>query len=356
MDLNEFEQIIKQIKANLSILNNIPEEYLQPKEIRNNLTGAFYSALKPAQKRKCIFSDCSEAAIESHSIQNSLLKRISNSKKQVLHFGFNVSHLELKNAIKPISITDASTFLGFCNKHDTEIFLPIEQTNRPILFSDKEQMFLLTYRAICREYVNSKEAANSIKKFFSKVDNPENLNDYAQVFAIINAYNSYCELHWMENIKKMADCLFKIKVFDDFFKYGYAKIDKEIPLYAESFFAVQGATEDIIYQKDVTKEMPLYCAITVIPKKGITEVFYSVAKEQEDALKAFLKRFNTTGADLECFITDVILRNCDNFYMSEDFWNKIPDCNKKKFMHHFYKTIVDREYDVSNTLNLFSFI
>lgn len=356
MDFNEFEQIIRQIKANHSILNNIPEEYLQPKEIRNNLTGAFYSALKPTQKRNCIFPDCTEPAIESHSIQNALLKRIANSKKQVLHFGFDVSHLELKNAIKQIPITEASTFLGFCNKHDTDIFLPVEQSDKPLIVTNNEQMFLLTYRAICREYVKSKEAANTIKKFLAKIDNPENLNDYAHCFAIINAYNSYCEFHWMENIKKMSDCLFQTKMYDDFFKYGYTKIDKEIPLYAESFFAVQGATEDIIYQKDIKKEMPLYCALTVIPKEGCTEIFYSVSKEQERELLAFLKRFNTTGTGLECFITDVILRNCDNFYMSEDFWNKLPDSDKKKFINHFYKTITDREYDVANTLNLFAFI
>ena len=356
MNLNEFEQIIQQIKSNFSILNNIPEDYLQPKEIRNNLTGAFYSALKPTHKRNCIFAGCSEPAIDSHSIQNALLKKIANSKKKVLHFGFDISHLELKKAIKEIPVTEASTFLGFCNKHDTDIFLPIEQSERSLLVTDSEQMFLLTYRAICREYVKSKEAENSIKKFIAKIDKPENLNDYAQLFAIINAYNSYCEFFWIEKIKKMSDVLYQNNVYDNFFQYGYAKIDKEIPLYAESFFAVQGATEDIIYKKDIKKEMPLYCAITLIPKDGCTEVFYSVAKEQEHELKAFLKRFNTTGRDLECFITDVILRNCDNFYMSEDFWNSIPDNDKKRFMNHYYKTITDREYDVYNTLNLFTFI
>ena len=49
----------------------------------------------------------------------------------------------------------------------------------------------------------------------------------------------------------MSDVLYQNNVYDNFFQYGYAKIDKEIPLYAESFFAVQGATEDIIYKKDI---------------------------------------------------------------------------------------------------------
>ena len=49
---------------------------------------------------------------------------------------------------KRIGINKASTFTGFCQRHDTELFLPIE--TKPFIAS-KEQLFLLAYRAFSKE-------------------------------------------------------------------------------------------------------------------------------------------------------------------------------------------------------------
>ena len=356
MNVDELNRFVQTIKENPSFLDMIPEEYLQPKEIRNKLTGAFFSSIKPSKHGKCIFPSCSEKAIASHSIQHALLNTIANSNKAILHFGFDINSVELKKHVCPIPTSEASTFLGFCNKHDSKIFSPIEDKTRPLLFTDKEQMFLLTYRAICREYVNAKESSITIKKFLSKANALEKLNDCAQVFALIEAYQRYCELHWIEQVKSMSDILLLQKNYDELFDYKYLKIPKQLPLFAESLFAVQGAVEDIVYKKDITKEMPLYCALTMIPRNGYTEVFYSVLKEQSNELKAFLRRFDTFGYELESFITDCVIRNCDNFYISESFWESIPVDDQNKIQHHFYKTITDREYNLSSNLNFFAYL
>ncbi|WP_022933002.1 hypothetical protein [Treponema bryantii] len=356
MNIEELNRVVQTIKTNPDVLNNIPEKYLQPKEIRNKLTGAFFTSIKPSKHSKCIYPKCIEEAIASHSIQHALLNTISNPNKEILHFGFDISKMEFKKIVKPIPTSEASTFLGFCNKHDSEIFYPIENNLRPLLSTDNEQMFLLTYRAICREYVKAKESSNTIKKFLSQINNHEELNDYAQFFAILEAYQGYCELHWLECLKVKCDELLQHKKYEQLFDYRYIEIQKQLSLFAESFFAVQGATEDIIYKKDITKEMPLYCAMTIIPNDGHTKIFYSVLKEQTNELKAFLRRFESKDYELECFITDCIIRNCDNFYISEDFWRKIPSDDRKKLQHHFYKTIIDREYDLSNELNFFEYL
>ena len=49
---------------------------------------------------------------------------------------------------KLIGINKASTFTGFCQRHDTELFSPLE--TRPFTAS-KEQLFLLAYRALSKE-------------------------------------------------------------------------------------------------------------------------------------------------------------------------------------------------------------
>jgi hypothetical protein len=42
----------------------------------------------------------------------------------------------------------ASTFTGFCNRHDTELFRPLESRG---FTATTEQCLLLAYRAVCRE-------------------------------------------------------------------------------------------------------------------------------------------------------------------------------------------------------------
>jgi hypothetical protein len=49
---------------------------------------------------------------------------------------------------RKVGINRASTFTGFCQKHDTELFRPLE--TQPFIAS-KEQLFLLAYRALAKE-------------------------------------------------------------------------------------------------------------------------------------------------------------------------------------------------------------
>jgi len=48
-----------------------------------------------------------------------------------------------------IGLSTASTFTGFCAKHDDETFAPIEKCD--LQRGDAEQVFLLGYRSVCRE-------------------------------------------------------------------------------------------------------------------------------------------------------------------------------------------------------------
>jgi hypothetical protein len=55
---------------------------------------------------------------------------------------------------------DASTFMGFCETHDSEMFRPIE-TGKPIV--DKEMAFLLSFRAISYELFTKRAAARCME-------------------------------------------------------------------------------------------------------------------------------------------------------------------------------------------------
>ncbi len=89
-----------------------------------------------------------EDPIESHTIQKSSLRLIANKRNQVY-----TQHTSLSSStdivfIKKLGVNKASTFRGFCSRHDNEIFRPIE--DHPLQLT-KEQVALHSYRAECRQ-------------------------------------------------------------------------------------------------------------------------------------------------------------------------------------------------------------
>ncbi|MCD9527014.1 hypothetical protein GLP22_04840 [Photobacterium carnosum] len=132
---------------------------------KSNL-GLYYKERKNILKKgKCLHFDSGEACdqiINAHSIQR------NQSLNQIARYGhvyqiskkFHGPDLSIKYELE--GINKASTFLGFCKKHDNEIFEPID--NRP-LTPTNEEVFLYAYRSICREILVKSNALDlSISK------------------------------------------------------------------------------------------------------------------------------------------------------------------------------------------------
>ena len=86
-------------------------------------------------------------------------------------YGFEISIRSLdqnRGFVLPslLGVNRASTFTGFCSKHDNLIFSPLE--DRPFTGS-KEQCFLLGYRALAREYF-TKLSAKSLSDIHRQGD------------------------------------------------------------------------------------------------------------------------------------------------------------------------------------------
>lgn len=104
-------------------------------------------------RRACLHpragSECSSPGTFAHSIQLAELRKIA-TKGHVLGFTPSLPERLRDGRFEPrlIGIKDASTFTGFCNRHDSDAFTAVETA--PFSGSD-EQLFLLSYRALCLE-------------------------------------------------------------------------------------------------------------------------------------------------------------------------------------------------------------
>lgn len=110
--------------------------------------------------------ECSSVIKGAHSIQNNrFLNRISKDG-HVYQISGEISKKKGHHAVfKKISRNKASTFFGFCDYHDTELFKPIElreYTGEPI------QNFLFAFRASALEYHRKQRLLNNIRSLFKK--------------------------------------------------------------------------------------------------------------------------------------------------------------------------------------------
>ena len=98
-------------------------------------------------------SECSDGIIKAHTIQrNGGLSRISRNGQVytfVKHMGlFDDSVWDPQSGARSVGIKKASTFSGFCSRHDNDLFTPLE---RSPFHGSPVQVALLGYRATCHQ-------------------------------------------------------------------------------------------------------------------------------------------------------------------------------------------------------------
>ena len=92
---------------------------------------------------------CGQPAIRAHSIQNRQTIALPEQDHHVLAWQPRFFQAGPDIALRRIGRNDASTFAGFCNQHDTELFRPLD--TKPFDGADRDQLFLLDYRGITCE-------------------------------------------------------------------------------------------------------------------------------------------------------------------------------------------------------------
>jgi hypothetical protein len=104
-------------------------------------------------RKYCLHPDapgcCSNQIAAAHTVQRALLEAHLAEMGHVMQF--QATHPDAATvwfAPRRIGLREATTFYGFCGKHDCELFRPLESSRITL---DAEAACLLAYRAFCRE-------------------------------------------------------------------------------------------------------------------------------------------------------------------------------------------------------------
>jgi hypothetical protein len=130
-----------------------------------------YEEVRKGFDKVCLLQalgNCSQQIVRAHSIQKSLFKALTKNG-HMYHFDPLCGPRDSAKRVLPeaVGINEATAFTGFCDRHDAEVFAPIETVpfqNTP------EQHFLYHFRAFAQSYYSRAHKFKVIEKGFEKID------------------------------------------------------------------------------------------------------------------------------------------------------------------------------------------
>jgi hypothetical protein len=149
---------------------------------------------KAAKRGRCLHpaaggGACGAHAIASHTVQRSGGLAAIAEDGHVLTTFVNAHDMQRTNGApepKRIGVNLASTFPGFCGKHDSEVFAPIEQETLQL---SQHTAFLFHYRALCLELVRKRHAAEHTLPVLKKADAGQPFPKQLAVQSLIKNYS-----------------------------------------------------------------------------------------------------------------------------------------------------------------------
>lgn len=234
--------------------------------------------------------------------------------------------------VKPklYGINRASTFTGFCGKHDKTIFSPIEDETFNVT---KETIFLLGYRALAREHY-TKLAQRGSEPILRQADKGktteeqfEHQKELDMHYELVNA-----GIRDLENQKRKFDEILVNDNYNDI--EGFVVEFGEIPnIMCSSGLTLEYDYSGTILQdlSDLNRYMSSIC-LNIINSNNKGYVVFTWHKDSSDVCHRFIDSLRFYP---ENRITDAIIRLCfkfENIYLSPDWWESIPDNKRKKLI------------------------
>jgi len=313
-------------------------EYL-PESI---LQGSHHRQIKQRKERwadyhRCVFPGCEKRTrIRSHALQQSgPLRQIAENQHV---YSAEPNLVDGGPKMKSISISRASTFPGFCQRHDELLFSSFEKRKKLTTSSD---WVLQTFRTICKEIRVQEYGLQTMKSLFDNYHRLRNIEfarrvreklgaTFLEEFDVMlksssiefeDSYGKYLET----TIKRRGADLLRFR--EKFFE----------PLLAGDFEWIQG------YTIEASFEIPICLAgqarfyfgtpednesvdvlIHVIPQGNRTALSMASTREAEMALRAYIAPFSYGNLGLLTMVETWMIHGSDSWYIRPSVWDELP--------------------------------
>lgn len=182
------------------LIKTIPQEIRQAiRTVLVDFTHGSCYCLHPESPHNC----CGNT-IKSHAVQKAFLRQIANDRSEVYTQHTSLSSQNDFVRIKLAGVNNASTYRGFCARHDNELFAPIEDCPLQL---HREHALLLNYRSLSRERYFLVQWLENYKQHVEDegLDNPTFYNKLLVFFHLQTG--THCSFTNFRQMSEMRDAI-----------------------------------------------------------------------------------------------------------------------------------------------------
>lgn len=299
--------------------------------------------------KHCMYPNCkSTNPIKAHALQNNgIISKLSEnghvlmpvSQRDIL---FPDKNKNLYHKLNLVGKSQATVFYGFCKKHDTELFYPIE--NQELVFND-DTSFLFAYRCLCAQLRNKEE-------YVKRMDILASYDETIKHFNSFDPYYAGCKfaIKDLKRAKKIMDPYITNQkdnpVSTIIWHLGKIKFASEgvIQPYADFRGNIVGADLD-------KKNYPLF--VTIFPYQNESIALISWLKVDRKRLRRYIADLrNISLLKKQLYLTNVALRSSDDLVVSPSVNEKIINKNWARLFEGVQNEIQDEQEHIFRNASL----
>jgi hypothetical protein len=229
---------------------------------------------------------------------------------------------------KLVGVNKASTFRGFCSKHDSSTFAPLETAD---LVPTDEQAFLLAYRALCKELYEKERQLESMA-MLRQSDKGRPIDDQHRVqqFVFLMETGIEAGLKDLRRDKAMFD---DDLLAADFSNMRFAAVElAETPEImcssaVQPEFTFDGARiQDL---GDLSSPLQFISLTVAATPTGGVAVFAWRSDSDDASSKLVDSLFRLPNADLANAIVRFVLSNIENAFFQPTWWENLSPGTRK---------------------------
>jgi len=295
------------------------------------LTQAMRSAW---EHKRCLHpqaaSDVCDRVVSAHSIQRSrILQKLTSSSNHVRTFHPIDFGSDGRPVARRVGWRDASTFTGFCSKHDGATFKPLEEAE---FVGSAEQCFLLAYRAVCHEVYQKTGSMRSSSRLRDLLDRGFSREEQRGFQKILAAQNEYVT-KGLEDFQRLKTTMDAQLLSGDYSAWNRIIVRFRGELCVASIGAVSPNKdmhgEMLQYLHEITAQMEEMPFGIVATKEGGAAIFTWL--KQDLAPRKFVDSLlEFEQKKIPSLLVQFIFAYIENTYFSDKWWNSLSIANREQ--------------------------
>ena len=319
-------------------IGSVPSVDEQHKDLINAIASAQKEVSDIEKETKCMFPNCSEMAIRSHSQQEH--GQLDNVAEDGWVYALERNHLkrlasyffkgeDITPRLVKQKIASATVFPGYCNVHDTSVFNCIERDE--LMKDNPKQVVAFHLRGISYIWARQRHEMTQAMRFWNYMaervgclrPNPQVINwsiyvpaDYEMLIKPCFDGNASANLKWVWRIIDRnvgISCASGITPMDD-----------------ELADRLIGEATD--YKQQRLNRPRHFASLNVVPLKDCTHVIVAWHKDIDALAKEFTSRLasNDIGVFQEA-LNEAIFDKSEDYAVQPSVWESLSDAARKEF-------------------------